>query len=314
MAAPTAPPVEETLAWEAAQRTRAAIAALLAGVLTLLGNALQSGVYSDLPKVYAVDALRDAAGLPIPGGQGLRTAQIRFLDDKGTELLLTGVLIAVGAVLVAPALGYLFRATRARRPTLPQMALWAVLLGPLLVAIGGLVAQVTLVVQAHQFAGGHDFSSQAARDALGGGALLAGQLARQLGILAMALGFVLVALHAMRAGLLTRFMGILGILAGVLFVLPLGSSLPIVQSFWLIALGPLLLGRWPSGVPPAWTSGEAMPWPSQQELREQRQAAAGGGGDEGSAAAAEPQQDRAGRPAGALGGGSASKKRKRKRR
>jgi hypothetical protein len=312
MAAPTAPPVEETLAWEAAQRTRAAIAALLAGVLTLLGNALQSGVYSDLPKVYAVDALRDAAGLPIPGGQGLRTAQIRFLDDKGTELLLTGVLIAVGAVLVAPALGYLFRATRARRPTLPQMALWAVLLGPLLVAIGGLVAQVTLVVQAHQFAGGHDFSSQAARDALGGGALLAGQLARQLGILAMALGFVLVALHAMRAGLLTRFMGILGILAGVLFVLPLGSSLPIVQSFWLIALGPLLLGRWPSGVPPAWTSGEAMPWPSQQELREQRQAA---GDDDGEpAAAAESQQDRAGRPAAALGGGSASKKRKRKRR
>jgi hypothetical protein len=312
MAAPTAPPVEETLAWEAAQRTRAAIAALLAGVLTLLGNALQSGVYSDLPKVYAVDALRDAAGLPIPSGQGLRTAQIRFLDDKGTELLLTGVLIAVGAVLVAPALGYLFRATRARRPTLPQMALWAVLLGPLLVAIGGLVAQVTLVVQAHQFAGGHDFSSQAARDALGGGALLAGQLARQLGILAMALGFVLVALHAMRAGLLTRFMGILGILAGVLFVLPLGSSLPIVQSFWLIALGPLLLGRWPSGVPPAWTSGEAMPWPSQQELREQRQAA---GDDDGEpAAAAESQQDRAGRPAAALGGGSASKKRKRKRR
>jgi hypothetical protein len=312
MAAPTAPPVEETLAWEAAQRTRAAIAALLAGVLTLLGNALQSGVYSDLPKVYAVDALRDAAGLPIPGGQGLRTAQIRFLDDKGTELLLTGVLIAVGAVLVAPALGYLFRATRARRPTLPQMALWAVLLGPLLVAIGGLVAQVTLVVQAHQFAGGHDFSSQAARDALGGGALLAGQLARQLGILAMALGFVLVALHAMRAGLLTRFMGILGILAGVLFVLPLGSSLPIVQSFWLIALGPLLLGRWPSGVPPAWTSGEAMPWPSQQDLREQRQAA---GDDDGEpAAAAESQQDRAGRPAAALGGGSASKKRKRKRR
>ena len=186
---------------------RAAVAAVLAGVLTLLGNALQSGVYSGLPKVYAVDALRDAAGLPIPGGQGLRTAQIRFLDGKGTELLLTGLLIAVGAALVAPALGYLFRATRARRPMLPQMALWAVLLGPLLVAVGGLVAQVTLVVQAHQFATGHDFSSQAARDALGGGALLAGQLARQIGILALALGFVLVSLNAMRAGLLTRFMG-----------------------------------------------------------------------------------------------------------
>jgi hypothetical protein len=304
MAAPAAPPVEETLAWEAAQRTRAAIAAVLAGVLTLLGNALQSGVYSGLPKVYAVDALRDAAGLPIPGGQGLRTPQIRFLDDKGTELLLTGLLIAGGAVLVAPALGYLFRATRARRPMLPQLALYAVLIGPALVAVGGLVAQIALVVQAHRFATGHDFSSAAARDALGGGVLLAGQLARQIGILALALGFVLVSLNAMRAGLLTRFMGVLGILAGALFVLPLGSSLPIVQSFWLIALGPLLIGRWPNGIPPAWSTGEAVPWPSQQELRERRQAA--GGATAAPATAAEPP---AARPSGA-----AAKKRKRKRR
>ena len=88
MASSMTEPVEQTLAWEAAQRTRAGAAAILAGVLTLLGNALQSGVYSGLPKVYAVDALRDAAGLPIPGGRGLRTEQIIFLDGKGTELVL----------------------------------------------------------------------------------------------------------------------------------------------------------------------------------------------------------------------------------
>jgi hypothetical protein len=304
-------PVEETLRWEAAQRTRAGAAAILAGLLTLLGNALQSGVYSGLPKVYAVDALRDAAGLPVPGGRGLRTEQVLFLDSKGAELVLTGLIIALGAALIAPAMGFLFRATRARRPMLPRMALFAVLLGPALVAVGGLVAQITLVVQAHQFATGHDFSSTAARDALGGGVLLAGQLLRQVGILALALGFVLVSLNAMRAGLLTRFMGVLGIIAGALFVLPLGSSLPIVQSFWLMALGALLIGRWPGGRPPAWESGKAEPWPTQQELRERRQAAAGGAP---AAASGDDGAGQADRPAVARAGGSASKKRKRKRR
>ncbi|MEA2217731.1 MAG: hypothetical protein QOJ35_357, partial [Solirubrobacteraceae bacterium] len=42
------------------------------------------------------------------------------------------------------------------------------------------------------------------------------------------------------------------------------------QAFWLIALGVLFLGRWPAGQPPAWVTGEAQPWPSQQELRERR--------------------------------------------
>ena len=51
----------------------------------------------------------------------------------------------------------------------------------------------------------------------------------------------------MRVGLLTRFMGVLGIIVGVLFIIPLGSSLPIVQAFWLCALGALFLGRWPRG-------------------------------------------------------------------
>jgi hypothetical protein len=79
-------------------------------------------------------------------------------------------------------------------------------------------------------------------------------------------------LNAMRVGLLTRFMGVLGIIVGGLFIIPLGASLPIVQAFWLVAIGALFLGYWPPGVPPAWVTGEAQPWPSQQELREQRMA------------------------------------------
>jgi hypothetical protein len=47
-------------------------------------------------------------------------------------------------------------------------------------------------------------------------------------------------------------------------------QLPVVQAYWLGALAYLLTGRWPSGVPKAWSTGLAEPWPSAAELRERR--------------------------------------------
>ena len=82
----------------------------------------------------------------------------------------------------------------------------------------------------------------------------------------------MICLNAMRVGLLTRFMGVLGVICGALIVLPILSPLPIVQTFWLGAMAVLLAKRWPNGVPPAWTTGEAAPWPSQAEAREARRA------------------------------------------
>ena len=117
----------------------------------------------------------------------------------------------------------------------------------------------------------------------------------------------------MRVGLLTRFMGVLGIICGALIVLPILSPLPIVQTFWLGAMALLLAGRWPSGLPPAWTTGEAMPWPSSAEVREAAPQAGG----------AAPRRRRAGAGAGArspsrrraaAASTRASKKKKRKRR
>jgi hypothetical protein len=111
----------------------------------------------------------------------------------------------------------------------------------------------------------------AARDALVPPAALVGGILRQLGVVMLGVSWIIIALNAMRAGLLTRFMGVLGVIVGGLFIIPLGASLPIVQAFWLIALGALFLGYWPSGLPPAWVTGEAQPWPTQQELRELRE-------------------------------------------
>jgi hypothetical protein len=139
--------------------------------------------------------------------------------------------------------------------------------------------------------------------------------AAQAARLALGFAFVMISLNAMRVGLLTKFMGILGIIVGVLFVLPIFPGPPIVQSFWLVSLALLFAGRWPRGVPPAWVTGKAEPWPTAQEIREQRErelGAAGGGG--GPASPAEPEPATAAPSAGRGGRHSASKKRKRKKR
>jgi hypothetical protein len=70
----------------------------------------------------------------------------------------------------------------------------------------------------------------------------------------------------------SRFIGILGIVAGVVTVLFRGAG-PI-EAFWFIAVGLMILDRWPSGRGPAWETGEATPWPSamdrQRALMEER--------------------------------------------
>lgn len=248
----------------------AAIGSFVAGLFTLVGGIVGAGLYRDFPRVPLVDALRDAAGQPIPGREGLRTDQILFYDEKAGELLLVSVILAIGALALLLPLTYLLRATKARRPQVPNAAVIVAVAGPVGLCVSELVIQIDAIMKAQDFADSADQGSEAARDALKGGLLVAGQILRQAAVLCLGFAFVLISLNAMRAGLLTRFMGILGIIAGVLFVIPLGGQLPIVPAFWLMALAALFLGRWPNGVPPAWETGKAEPWPTQQEIREAR--------------------------------------------
>ncbi len=271
-------PVEEILARESRWRTRAGIASVLAGVLTLGGGIAAQIAYTDFPRVRLVEAMRDAAGLDI-GREGLKTAQLQFYDDKMVTLLLLSLALAIGALLIAAPLSYLARATSARRKEFPRSVIYAVIAGPVLLGFSELMLQAVVAVKANDFVSTGDFSTQAAHDALRSDLLVVTQVLRQVGLLALGFAFVLVALNAMRAGLLTRFMGTLGIIVGVLFVVPqlVGSGLPVVQSFWLVALGFLFMHLWPGqGVPPAWVTGKAEPWPTQQELREARDREKGG--------------------------------------
>jgi hypothetical protein len=106
--------------------------------------------------------------------------------------------------------------------------------------------------------------------------------------------FVLIAMHAMRSGLLSRFMGILGVIVGALTAVPLLGGAPVVQLFWLVAMGILFLDRWPQGRGPAWEAVEEIPWPGAQQRRD---AIAGDGGGGGAA--------RPARSGGLFGGGRA---------
>jgi hypothetical protein len=270
---------EQLVEHEARRRPRVGLVALAAAVVTVVANLLQTSVFSKLPRVTPIDALRESAGEPL-GRPGLASAQALYLHHHTAGIVIATVLQAV----VYFALGYLLlellrmtldRAGRVARPTRVLVYVGSVFAG-----VGAIVKIIGLARNAADFASSSDQGTEAAHNVVrNGGLLVGGTLVGQLGLFALAAAVVMVALGAMRVGLLTRLVGVLGAIVGVLQILgPLSAASFIVTAGWLVMIGVLMLGRWPGGMPPAWTTGEAVPWPNQQEIREQREAARGGGG------------------------------------
>jgi len=283
------------LVWEARQRRPAAIAAILAAVLTLAGAVYGGIVFADVPRGGVLEALQRAARPgPVDSLPSLRIPVYQFYDDHAAGVLLSTVLRALGLLGMGWALTYLAVATRARRPEFPRIAQYLPIVGAVLSAVATLLSTVATVIAVKDFLDGPRTVAEADKITQSG-LLVTAQLVNLPGLLALALGIVLTSLNAMRTGLISRFLGVLGMITGALIVFPIGSPLPIVQCFWLLALGVLFLGRWPGGLPPAWEGSEAIPWPGTKDDR--RRAAADG---------------RADLPAPATEGGSARKKRKRR--
>ena len=323
------PDAEEVLAWEAANRGRAGAAALAASALTILGVILttvgQPGASEfDDRIVSVVDAMsRAAAGEPIPPGR-----ISAFAVDVGqhpTVPIVGAILYGLGSLAIYFAIAYLFQATRARRPGMQQIALLLAAIGAVGFGVGRAVAEVARYLGARDFVDAADKTNSAATDALSPTATLVGQLIWETSALALGFAIAMISLNAMRVGLLSRFMGVLGVIVGVAVapILPIDQQ-GIIRVFWLAALGMLILGRWPSGTPKAWVTGEAEPWPTQQQLREQREAAraerdgraASSGPGASKAKTPPPAAPSPRRPDPAAAGSehSASKKKKRKRR
>jgi hypothetical protein len=278
--------VDDQLRREAEGR-RLAVAGAVAGALLQLGGSIWREV-----------AFRDS-----PTGRHKDAAQLLFVHDHAGPLIGSQVVVAVGALAMIFALRYLFLATKHRRPELPNVALYCAIAGPLIFLVGQVASGIFVTSKAADFSelARAAQTNQAAKDIVNTGGLKAAAAAGLAGQLALGFAFVMISLNAMRVGLLTRFMGVLGIIVGVLFVIPIGSPVPVVQAFWLLALAVLISGRWPSGAPPAWASGEAEPWPSPQQVRERA---------EEPPPEAEPEPV----PAGSAPSGGGQRRRKRKKR
>ena len=282
---------EQQLEYEARVRNRQVVLAGAAGVLVMVAVLVQ------LPGAH-VKVNEQTLGL--------------ITEHKRIALDLAGsVISAIGTLALAWTLAFLFGAARAREPrTRPgYMGLVAIAAG-VIAAVAGIASSVASARASDEFVNDGSQTWPQADAILHRAWVVIPEIGVYLGALLLAVSFVLICLGAMRVGLLPRFMGYLGIIAGVLTIIPI-IPIPIVEAYWLLALAYMLSGRWPSGVPPAWTSGVAVPWPSSQQVRASR---AQGGGRASRGRAPEPVPQPAGGPAPAASTRSTASKRKRKRR
>ncbi|MFP5362066.1 MAG: hypothetical protein ACLGI5_04995 [Thermoleophilia bacterium] len=313
---------DETLAAERERRTKAAAWAFAAALLTLAGSLVVLAALRDFPAVHLLDTLRATLGQGTQPGPVARA--LLYFEDHIPAFAAFQLAPAIASAALGVTLIFLHQSTAARAPQVGKIPLISAVAGSVLLVVGALVTAVSFALDVQAFADAADQSERAARDVFASPVRDAANYLAMIGRIALVIAIVTGSLNAMRVGLLTRFMGILGIIVGVLFIIPqLEGQVPFVKIVWLAGLGLLFLHRWPKAMPPAWVTGEAQPWPTQQELREQRaaaQAERGAGGLEqrpprGRRGRAEPPETPAPEPPPRTGKPhSSSKKKKRKRR
>jgi hypothetical protein len=216
---------------------------------------------------------------------------LRNVDQHRAAQMISSILQAIGVGLLAAPLYYLFRAARERSDAVRGQLVGVVVAAPLFLAALAILSGLSTLSAATTFVNddvprllargvalGSERANDVAADAITEAPLR--PLAAGFG-LGGQLGFVIAmfytCLHAMRTGLLPRFWGSLGMALGAVSFIFFQFAL-----LWFVYLGVLLTGRVPGGRPPAWETGEAVPWPKPGE-----EAATAMGGD-GAGVGAEP--------------------------
>ncbi len=304
---PSKSEIEQQVQWETERRTRLAVPAFAGGVLYLLSGIITSSTLNGAPTVGILQGLAPALEGVASPTVSPRAAEVKFISHHAGPLIAGSVIAALAIGVLTLVLLLLVEATRFRRPETWGPARMLVIAGGGSLAVISIAHQIVTAIETHKFAVGHDFSNHAVDNALTKGTanLLIDYLDLVAG-LSLAVGMIVVMVNAIRTGLVTRWMGVVGIISGILIFLPIGgATLEVVPSFWIVAMGILYIGKWPNGQPPAWESGEARPWPSRAQMREQagagKPALATGGGDITPAA----------KPDKTVAGGRASRKRTR---
>ena len=304
---PSTKETREYLDHETYLRGRLAVPAFAGGFLYLLSTIIITSTLNGAPKVGLVQALTPALSGEADPAVSPRAQEVKFASRHAFALIAGGTLAAIAIAALTLILLLLVEATRFRRPNSWRAARPLVLGAGVALVLLSIGHEVVVAIETHKFATGHDFSHAAVTRALTGGT--ANETVAYLALLAalaMAAGMIGTVVNGMRVGLLPRWMGILGIVVSILILDPElgGATLAVVPAFWMVMMGVLYGGRWPNGEPPAWTTGEARPWPSQAQMRAEKrgeaQPAVAGSAD----VAPAPAQPASGR---------ASRKRRRKR-
>ena len=268
---------QEQLQWERKWAPLAAGAAFVAALLPIASTIWASSLLGSIPATNSEDIF------------------LRRVHENSSGYVAAGIVTSIGTLALAAVLVYLYQAVKARRPQIPRIALILAILAPLVAGGAGVARQAVIANTANDFVQhpppppkvtpveqnklnslrGKDYAdeleklaSKPARDKLKSGSVTTVAYIGLIANLLLGVAFVLVAMHAMRSGLLSRFMGILGVIVGALTAIPILGGAPVVQLFWLIAMGILFLNRWPQGRGPAWDAVEEIPWPTAQQRRE----------------------------------------------
>lgn len=262
-----APEIKQRTAFESDRRARLSVPGIAGGVLFMLSAIILNAALKELPTVGVVQGLEPALRGEAAPAVSPRTAEVSYIDHHAFGLIVGNLLMALAVLVLVLVLVFLQDCTRFRRPQTWLAGRPLVLIGGIGYALLNLIHEVLLAIEAHNFVGGHDFSSKAVERALltSGSAAILLTLLGLLAALGLTVGMIATMVGAQRAGLLPRWLSVLGMLSALLLLPLFGSGLvtTFIQAFWLAATGFLLGERWPGGDPPAWAAGEARPWLTQ---------------------------------------------------
>jgi hypothetical protein len=232
--------VADQVQYESSVRFRYAVIAFVAALMTVASQLLLvSGVHAPVNEL-TLDLI----------AQSQRTT----LDVVG------GALDMAALFGIAVVLYWLHRISQARRPEFKSVIRYVSAVGAVLAAVMAISYTIVIAHKSHEFVTTGNQGYPQANQLTSSGFVVVLPLLLEFGTLLLAIGCIWTSLSAMRVGLITRLVGYAGVIAGALFLFPIQGLVPLVQGFWLAAVAITLSRRWPSGDPPAWEAGVAVPW------------------------------------------------------
>lgn len=262
--------IKAQVARESERRARLGVPAAAGGVLYLLSGIILTSTLKGIPTVGVLQGVAPALRGVANPAVSPRAGEVRFQSHHSFGLVAGSVLVALAYAAIVLVLLFVLDATRFRQPQTRPTARWLILVGGSAVAVLSVVTQILLAIKTHNFVTGHDFSDHAVEAVTHNGFYTALAYLTPVAGIALAAGMIMTMLAGVRVGLVPRWVAMVGGVSAVLLLLPT-AVLDLVPAFWMVAMGILIMERWPSGDPPAWASGEAIPWPSQVELREAKE-------------------------------------------